>query len=185
MNNTLFPLARKHKIFLSYYHYDDQFYKEDFEENFSHLFINKSVQDGDIDTDVSTEYIKRLIQSKDFLADASVLIVLCGPNTWGRKHVDWEIYGALSQKLAGRSGVIGVLLPKFPLYPQNSFRYADLPARLADNVKTGSVDVYTWQHFCSSGETVKSAMEQAFQHRLDTKSMDNSRPQLQRNLSGI
>ena len=88
----------RHKVFISYYHKDDQPYKDAFEKAFSHFFINKSVQDGDINTDVSTEYIKQLIQ-KDFITDASVLVVLFGPNTWGRKHVDWEISAVLNKKL--------------------------------------------------------------------------------------
>jgi hypothetical protein len=64
------------------------------------LFINRSVRPGDINTDISTEYIKRLIQN-NYLSDTSVLVVLVGNNTWKRKHdlppendtsfmLDWE-----------------------------------------------------------------------------------------------
>ena len=59
-NNT------KHKVFISYYHHDDQHYKNDFVLRTSNSFIHKSVMPGDINTDVSDQYIKRLIQS-DFL----------------------------------------------------------------------------------------------------------------------
>ena len=33
----------KHKVFISYYHDEDQCYKNEIEENFGHLFISKSV----------------------------------------------------------------------------------------------------------------------------------------------
>lgn len=65
----------QHKVFISYYHKDDQYYRNRFEELFGDLFISKSVEPGDIDTDVSTEYIKRLIQ-QNYITDTSVLVVL-------------------------------------------------------------------------------------------------------------
>lgn len=74
----------KHKVFISFYHKDDEKYRDEFEELFGHLFISKSVNDGDIDEDNSDEYIKHLIQ-EDYISDASVVLVLCGPNTWKRK----------------------------------------------------------------------------------------------------
>jgi hypothetical protein len=80
----------KHNVFLSYYHADDQSDKDKFEELFGDIFFNNSVGDGDIDDDLSTDYIKRLIQ-KGYLTNTSVLVVLVGKNTHKRKHVDWEI----------------------------------------------------------------------------------------------
>lgn len=66
-----------HKTFVSYYHNDDQAYKEKFENIFGDLIISKSVEKDDIDSDNSDEYIKQLIQ-KDYLADTTVLAVLVG-----------------------------------------------------------------------------------------------------------
>ncbi|MFH0776460.1 MAG: TIR domain-containing protein [Patescibacteria group bacterium] len=174
----------KHKVFLSYYHNDDQWYKDRIEDLFGHLFINKSVQDGDIDTDVSTEYIKQLIQSDDYLANASVLIVLCGPNTLGRKHVDWEISGALNKKVGGYSGIIGILLPEFPLTPDGKYDYSDIPARLADNVKTGFAEIYTWRYITDASKFT-DVIERAFKRRTAIELIDNNRPQMQRNTSGL
>ena len=37
-----------HKTFISFYHFDDDGYREAFEQNFSHLMIIKSVGDGEI-----------------------------------------------------------------------------------------------------------------------------------------
>ena len=155
----------KHKVFISYYHKDDQWYKNRFEELFGNLFINKSVMPGDIDTDLSTEYIKRLIQ-KGYLTDTSVLVVLVGPNTWRRKHVDWEISAALSKKVGGYSGLVGILLPEFPLINNNQYRYDDLPPRLADNVNSGYAEIYTWNDACSSSIRIKSVIETAFKNRI-------------------
>ena len=90
----------KHKVFLSYYHADDQYYKERFEELFGNTFINKSVGNGDIDDDLSTNYIKRLIQ-EGYQTDTSVLVVLIGENRYKHKHVDWEISAVLSKKSWG------------------------------------------------------------------------------------
>ena len=62
--------TEKHKAFVSYYHFDDQGYRELFEKSIGDLIISKSVSDGDIDSDNSDGYIKQLIQ-KDFLSDCS------------------------------------------------------------------------------------------------------------------
>ena len=84
----------KRKTFLSYYHKDEQ-YKKYYENLFDDLIVNKSVKKGDINSDNSDEYIKQLIQ-KDYLYDTTVLVVLLGDKTKHRKHVDWEISGALN-----------------------------------------------------------------------------------------
>lgn len=57
----------KRKTFLSYYHNDDQIYKEYFENLFDDLIINKSLQDNDIDSDNSDEYVKQLIQKNIYM----------------------------------------------------------------------------------------------------------------------
>lgn len=171
----------RHKVFISYCHKDDQYYRDRFEELFGHLFINKSVEPGDIDTDVSTEYIKRLIQ-RDYITDSSVVVVLVGRKTWGRKHVDWEISAALSKKVGGYSGLLDILLPDFPLTPDGNYRYADIPPRLADNAKTGYAEVYEWVSVCAHESGIKAAIETAFRKRIDESSkIDNSRPQFVNN----
>ena len=101
----------KHKLFISYYHSDDEYYRDKFEELFGDLFINKSVQIGDIDDDLSDEYIKRLIR-ENYISDTSVVVVLVGKNTYCRKHVDWEI----SAGLLNNAGLIGLALPSHSSY---------------------------------------------------------------------
>lgn len=172
----------RHKVFISYYHKEDQPYKEAFEKTFSQLFIHKSVQLGDISSDVSTEYIKQLIQ-KEYLSDSSVLIVLFGPNTVGRKHVDWEISAALSKKVGGYSGLIGIALPTLLLSNTGGIFHKDIPPRLLDNITSGYAKLYTWmQIYKTDGTMIKSAVEKAFQDRVNfANKIVNSRPQFVRN----
>lgn len=170
---------QKHKVFTSFYHNDDQWYKDYIDENFSHIIINKSVMDGEYDPDNSDEYIKRLIR-EDKISDSSVVVVLVGPNTRRRKHVDWEIYAGLKPSINGNSGLIGVLLPEFPLLPFNKFNYSDLPARLADNNKSGYANIFIWNDFINNFESI---IQTAFDNRIILKDkIDNSRIQMKRNL---
>ncbi len=178
----LLNAAVRHKVFVSYYHKADQAYRDAFERAFGHLFISKSVQPGDISTDVSTEYIKRLIQ-EGYISDASVVIVLVGAKTRCRKHVDWEISAGLNKKIGGYSGLLGILLPSFPLQPGNQFKYDDLPARLADNAKSSYAAIWTWEGITVSEQNVKSAVQDAFDARISrAEKIDNSRLQLGKNL---
>jgi hypothetical protein len=86
----------KRRVFVSYHHKDEAWRRE-WERLFSGLFINHSVKPGEIDDSNSAEYIKRLIQV-DYVTHASAMVVLIGPRTYCRKHVDWEISAALNKK---------------------------------------------------------------------------------------
>lgn len=167
----------RHKVFVSYYHREDQYYRDRFEELFGHLFISKSVKPGDIASDLSDEYIKRLIQ-EGYISDSSVVLVLVGPKTYCRKHVDWEISAGLNKKVGGYSGLLDVLLPEFPLTPDGKYYYRDLPPRLADNVKTGYSEIYAWNWVCAEESRIKSAIQTAFDNRIaKADKIDNSRLQ--------
>jgi hypothetical protein len=135
----------KRKTFLSFYHADDEQYRKDFEALFPDLIINKCVEDGDIDTENSDDYIKKLIQN-NHLEDTTVLIVLIGPNTKCRKHIDWEISGALNLKVGDKyAGLLGILLPEHPDHGANkSVIYANLPARFAANFESGYAKIIDW-----------------------------------------
>lgn len=63
-------MNNKHKVFISYFHEDDQWYKENLEENHAYSMISKSVGDGEINSDIADDYIQRLIQ-KDYISDTS------------------------------------------------------------------------------------------------------------------
>jgi len=168
----------KRKVFISYYHYDDEDYRDKFEDLFGHLFINKSVNDGDIDSDLSAEYIKRLIHT-GHLTDASVLLVLIGANTCKRKHVDWEIYAALSAKVEGTSGLLGLLLPTYPGYKENKYSRGTLPPRFLDNLESGYASLYKWTE---SEAYIKKYINDAFERKNKNAALrKNSRLQFERN----
>jgi hypothetical protein len=171
----------KHKVFISYYHYDDQHYRTRFEDLFGHLFINKSVDKDEIDTDNSDEYIKRLIQS-EYLRDTSVIVVLVGPRTYCRKHVDWEISAAISSRVGGRSGLLGLALPTNADYRNNNYDATITPKRLVDNLKSGYAKYYDWTE---SESVILDRIEDAFNARIDrAENKKNGREQMPANLCG-
>jgi hypothetical protein len=104
-----------------------------------------------------------------YITDASVIMVLVGPNTKKRKHVDWEIAAGLNKKVGGYSGLLGILLPEFPLH-ENRYRYDDLPPRLSENVRSGFASVYAWNSIMSSASNISSAINNAFNKRNTSSS---------------
>ena len=177
-NNFYKNDSEKHKVFISYYHKGNQKYRDEFERLFGHLFINKSVEEGDIDSDNSDEYIKHLIQ-EDYISDASVVVVLCGQNTWKRKHVDWEISAGLNKKVGGYSGLLGIHLPTHPDYKNDKYNSGNIPARLADNLKTKFAKIIDWTE---NEETMKKKIQEAFDDRANDELIDNSREQMDDNV---
>ena len=170
-------MNEKHKLFISYYHNDDEKYRKLFEDWFGDIFINKSVEPGDIDPDNSTEYIKQLIRD-EYITDASVIIVLIGAKTYCRKHVDWEIYAGL-YKSGGKSGLLGLWLPTHPDYGKENFKSKYVPSRLYDNFKSGYAKMYDWT---KEKNIIKRRVEKAFEARIDKiDKIDNSRLQMQKN----
>lgn len=92
MNNI-----NRHKVFISYYHADDQEYKDKLvnakyydcdNHEYRNIFDDWSVADGDIDdTELSDEQIRRIIRD-EYTRQPNVFILLCGNNTKNRKHID-------------------------------------------------------------------------------------------------
>lgn len=174
-----YAATTKHKVFISFYHKDDQKYKDYIDKYLSGNIINKSVSNGEYNPDNCDEYIKRLIR-EDKVSDASVIVVLVGPNTKNRKHVDWEIYAGLRDSVNGCSGLVCILLPEFPLTSDGRFYTKDLPAQLGDNVDSGYAKCYTWDYAIKHFDEI---VETAFNDRktLINKKI-NSRIQMQINL---
>lgn len=159
----------RRKLFISYYNVDET-YRKRFEDLFGHLFINKSVKPGDIDEDLSTNYVKRLIQ-KGYLNDTSVLVVLVGPKTYCRKYVDWEISAGLDSRVGGRTGLIGLCLPNHPDYKKDKYTSDIVPPRLVDNIKTGYAKFYDWTE---SETLIKNRVEEAFKAKTSKSHLINN-----------
>nr|WP_315212947.1 TIR domain-containing protein [uncultured Flavobacterium sp.] len=165
------PLATtRHKTFLSYYHNEDQLFKEKFTSLFNDLIIAKSVNDGDIDSDNSDQYIKKLIQ-QNHLENTTLLIVLLGPNTKHRKHIDWEISGSLNLKVGEKySGLLGIKLPSHPDFGTGKYTYSNLPDRLSENLKSGYAHIADWT---DDRIRMQELIEEAFSRRSEPDKIRN------------
>lgn len=173
-----------HPVFVSY-HADDQEWKDRFVQKGKNVFIDKSVDTGDIDdTDLKVDTIRQRIRD-DFIRDATVTIVLIGPCTWQRKHVDWEIGSSLRKsKYNSRCGVLGILLPNHPDYANGSISDRLIPPRLADNRKGDDpyVVIHRWPKHRAEAR-LSEWIHLAFL-RSTGKPPINNRPQFGRNRSG-
>lgn len=169
----------KRKTFVSYYHTGDQVYREIFEKKFEDIIVSKSVEKDDIDSENSDEYIKQLIQ-KDYLSDTTVLTVLIGQETKNRKHVDWEIAGALNLKVGDSyAGLLGILLPTHPDFGTGIINYDNLPKRFAANLKSGYALLKDWTE---DRAKMQGYIEEAFAKRSESEKIVNTAiPQMARN----
>ena len=182
-----------HKVFISYHHENDQWYKQELarfaEQN--EIFIDQSVPTGDISDNVSDEYIRELIRD-EYLRDSTVTIVLVGTETARRKHVDWEIYSSMYDgKVNKKSGILAIELPSTngnlifaphgqsekALYPDITSwlpvstkaefkrRHPYMPDRLIDNsVRPGAkISVVPWSRI--TDVTLRNLVEVAFRDR--------------------
>ena len=103
-----------HKVFISYHHAKDQWYKEHLVAigEAHKIFIDWSVDTGDVSDDRRDQQIREAIRD-GFLRDSTVTIVLVGSETARRKHVDWEIYSSMRDgKVNKKSGILVITLPK-------------------------------------------------------------------------
>ena len=177
-------MSNRHKVFVSYHHAGDEFYKQRFEQLFGKQFdviVPGSVNDGDIDTSLPTETIRQKIRD-EYLRDTSVTVVLVGSLTWQRKHVDWEIGSSIRHTEKNpRSGLLGILLPTHPNYL--SFPNYDpftIPPRLYDNIVCEFAEIYNWSE---NPTEVQSWIHEAYL-RKSKKQPDNSRPSFGKNHTG-
>ena len=99
-----------HKVFISYHHANDQYYKECLVNmgKYYEIFIDRSVDTGDISDNLTDQAIREKIRD-EYLRDSTVTIVLVGLETKRRKHVDWEIYSSMIDgKINKKSGILVV-----------------------------------------------------------------------------
>lgn len=160
-------LTNRHKVFVSYHHANDQYYRNRFEQLFSgayDIMVSKSVQIGDINTYLPTETIRQKIRD-EYLRDSTVTVVLIGAETWQRKHVDWEIGSSIrNTQFNPRSGLIGILLPTYPrpYNKPNNYTSNTIPPRLHDNIQCGFAKIYNWSE---DPKVVHDWIHEAFDRR--------------------
>lgn len=160
-----------HKVFISYHHENDQWYKNylsKIAEQYE-IFIDKSVELGDINEECSDETIRQEIRD-EFLQDSTVTIVLVGLETKNRKHIDWEIWSSMYDgKMNKKSGILVIQLPETlpqyfhaghgkdekELYKSQNWvtvsneeydrRYPYVPQRIMDSVKKNvAISIVQW-----------------------------------------
>lgn len=125
--------TRRHKVFVSF-HSEDLGRRDEFVNMLDGYIVDRSVRDGDIDETLKVAEIRRQIR-EDFIADATVTVVLVGCCTWQRKYVDWEIGASLIDRdNNGRCGLLGILLPSHPNYEEDDYNPRLMPPRLAANL---------------------------------------------------
>ena len=115
----------KHKVFISFHEQDIE-YKESFVRMMGRRIVDRSVDTGSIDdTGLKTTTVRQKIRD-EYIRDASVTIVLIGPCTWQRKHVDWEIGASLRKtKRNSRCGLLGILLPNHRDFQRPTYNLRD------------------------------------------------------------
>ena len=195
----------RHKVFISYHHANDQSFKNDLLTlNAQHnIFIDSSVDTGDVSDALSDQSIRQLIRD-DYLGDSTVTILLVGLQTWGRKHIDWELFSSMYDGAVNKkSGILVINLPsvnctyytanhtgeKERIYPEQTSwmtidkrteydaRYPYMPARIIDNLLTpeAKISVTPWNKIASSPETLRFLIDAAYKDKAGCK-YDLSRP---------
>ena len=176
----------RHRVFVSYYHRDDQDYRERFELLFSDIhdiMVSESVEIGDIDPYLKPDTIRQKIRD-EYLRDSTVTVVLVGKHTWQRKFVDWEIGSSIRQtEYNPRSGLLGIILPTYPrsFGDMSQYNRHTIPPRLYDNIKRGFAKLYNWSN---DPDTVQSWIHKAFKRRHEDPPPDNTRVSFKKNRTG-
>lgn len=200
---------QKHKVFISYHHANDQWYKNELLRlnRIYEIFIDSSVDTGDIDDNLPDDRIREIIRD-EYLRDSTVTILLVGVETKNRKHIDWELYSSMYDgKVNKKSGVLIINLPstnctyytashegeKEKVYPENTSwmtiddraeyerRYPYLPARIIDNLlkSDAKVSVVNWDKISTDIEKLRFLIEQTFNEK-EKCNYDLSRPMRRR-----
>jgi hypothetical protein len=182
----------KHKVFISYHHANDQWYKNELLRlnKVFDIFIDASVDTGDIDDDLPDERIREIIRD-EYLKDSTVTILLVGTETKRRKHIDWELFSSMYDgKVNKKSGVLIINLPstnctyytashsgeKERIYPENESwmsineraeyerRYPYMPDRIIDNLlkSEAKVSVVNWDKISNDVEKLRYLIDQTF-----------------------
>ncbi len=193
-----------HKVFISYHHNNDQWYKEalvGFGENNS-IFVDRSVDTDDIPDEWTDQQIRRKIRD-EYLRDSTVTVVLVGTETRHRKHIDWEIHSSMYDgSVNKRSGIVVINLPgisdnectapygdeeKNLLYPEITSwmtieerteyerRYPYMPDRIIDNLMKSDAKISVVPWERINERTLEFLIEAAFRNRLNC-GYDLSRP---------
>ena len=170
-------MVRRRKVFISYYHHQDEEYKGRFVRMMRDHIVDKSVDTGGIvDSSLPVDEIRRQIRD-DYIADATVTVVLIGPCTWQRKHIDWEIAASLMDTDHNdRCGLLGIRLPNHTDFHDAEYNCRLIPPRLAYNCRGNDpfAAVHRWSGSENQVNSVRRWIDEAFSRRKRQPDADNS-----------
>lgn len=202
----------KRHVFISYHHRNDQYYKDELIKlnNKYNIFMDMSVDTGDISDDLSDQEIRKIIRD-EYLKTTSVLILLVGTETKNRKHIDWEIFSSMYDgEVNKKTGILIITLPsvesiirasddevKKNIFPDiKSWRaitsraeyekiYPNLPARIIDNLlkKDVKINIVSWSRIYNNIEGLKFLIDKAYKDKRDNN-YDLSRKMRRKNTEG-
>lgn len=186
----------KHKVFISYHHANDQDYKDVLLElnNEYEIFIDASVDTGDIDDNLDAQTIRQKIRD-EYLRDSTVTILLVGTGTKNRKYIDWELYSSMYNGLVNKkSGILVINLPTvqgdicaghgeqayYPLISdwvnidcrtEYENRNPYLPDRIIDNLlcKNVKISITNWNYIASNPEFLSELIDKTFNSRTSNE----------------
>lgn len=182
-----------HKVFVSFHHANDQWYKDELVKwgTENNVFIDGSVDMGEIPDNWDAQHIREYIRD-NHLKDTTVTILLVGTETKNRKHIDWELFSSMYDgKVNKKSGILVINLPsvccqyhtlctkeeKEAILPNQKTwisindrsefdrRYPYMPARIIDNLlkKGVSISVINWSDL--SVDKLKLLIDKAYDAR--------------------
>lgn len=197
-----------HKVFISFHHANDQWYKDELVKlgKGNKVFIDGSVDMGEIPDNWDAQHIREYIRD-NHLKDTTVTILLVGTETKNRKHIDWELFSSMYDgKVNKKSGILVINLPavccqyhtlctkeeKEAILPNQKTwiginnraeyerRYPYMPARIIDNLlkKGVSISVINWDDL--SVDKLRLLIDKAYDARANND-YDMSREMRMRN----
>lgn len=204
-----------HKVFISYHHKNDQYYKDFLIETNkrSPIFIDGSVDSGEIDDNLTDQEIRRIIRD-DYLKDTTVTILLVGTETKYRKHIDWEIFSSMIDgKVNKKSGLLVINLPstgcqyfrashgeeeKRTLHPSTTSwttlktrkefdeRFPCVPKRILDSIynKGAKISIVNWDTISNNWAGLEMLIDLTFKDKNDCE-YDFTEPMKRKNFNPV
>ena len=197
-----------HKVFISFHHDNDQYYKDKLVKygTENNIFIDGSVELGEIPDSWGPQQIREYIRD-EHLKDTTVTILLVGTETKNRKHVDWELYSSMYNGAKNKkSGILVINLPsvycqyhtlcsaeeKEMILPNEKnwititnraeyeSRYPFMPARIIDNLLKDHVNISVVNWDDLTLDNLKLLLDKAYSYRI-SNDYDMSRPMKSKN----
>lgn len=169
------PPPPKRKVFVSYHHGEphrlgDQYWADAFRDLFGDIyevFYDKSLNRPIVSQNL--RYVDRRIR-EDFITGSSATVLLCGPETWKRKCVDWELWSTLDK----RHGLLGIALPTALSNSEDSI---PVPGRYLLNWRIGYA---RWLRWIRDPSVLQRALEASVSSSQRVVP-NNSLPKMERN----